>query len=273
MASLPLALHSGETMPDAMTAQLLLSLYYGAQYPPGFLEHWIRSQGLPIDLEMPCMVIRARAGQETLPLEMGWAASPDNAVRWLTFTSREQWVAVGVCTRPCTQARCMALVQAFLASVQEMPHTRGRSLGGRRILLYPNIHALSKPPNREAQLEERVAAHPAISRAICYLHTAYASDCALSDLARHCGMTDSYLCKLFKQNTGMTLTEYLCELRLEKAKALLREDRYRVCEIGPMVGYKNAAYFHRLFRQREQLTPMEYRRRERYASAAQPWCT
>ncbi|HML45730.1 MAG TPA: AraC family transcriptional regulator [Clostridia bacterium] len=267
MASPPSALRPGEAMPDALTAQLLLSLYYGAQYPPGFMERWIQIHGLAIDLEMPCMVIRAWTGQEEVPLKEGWIASADSAVRWFSFAGREEWIAMGLCSRPCTQARCMAMAQAFLAAVQEAPHAPGRFPGDRRILFYPSVHALSKLPDPGIQLEERAVAHPAINRAMTYLHTAYASDFALSDLSRHCGMTESYLCKLFKQNTGITLTEYLCRLRMEKAKALLREGQYRVCQIGPMVGYKNPAYFHRLFKQRERLTPIEYRMRERYASA------
>ena len=83
----------------------------------------------------------------------------------------------------------------------------------------------------------------------------------LNTLANMVYLTPSYLSKLFKQETGLTLTDYITEIRLRKAKHLLKNaPDLKVHEIGAEVGYCDPAYFNKLFKRVVGVTPNEYKR-------------
>lgn len=83
----------------------------------------------------------------------------------------------------------------------------------------------------------------------------------LNRLANIVYLTPSYLSKLFKQETGLTLTEYIAEIRLKHAKRLLRhEPNMKIHQIGAEVGYSDPAYFNKLFKKIVGVTPNEYKK-------------
>jgi two-component system response regulator YesN len=83
----------------------------------------------------------------------------------------------------------------------------------------------------------------------------------LNTLANMVFLTPSYLSKLFKQETGLTLTDYITEMRLRKAKYLLKNSPdLKIHEIGAEVGYGDPAYFNKLFKRVVGVTPNEYKR-------------
>ncbi|KAA9005381.1 response regulator [Paenibacillus spiritus] len=83
----------------------------------------------------------------------------------------------------------------------------------------------------------------------------------LNSLAGMVFLTPSYLSKLFKQETGLTLTEYITEIRIKKAKLLLRQEpNMKVHSIGAEVGYPDPAYFNKLFKRVVGVTPNEYKK-------------
>ncbi|MFD2329947.1 response regulator [Cohnella sp. GCM10020058] len=69
----------------------------------------------------------------------------------------------------------------------------------------------------------------------------------------------SYLSRLFKQVTGINLSDYICEARVKKAKQLLENANTKVQEIAAAVGYSSPANFARFFKKMTRLTPQEYR--------------
>lgn len=83
----------------------------------------------------------------------------------------------------------------------------------------------------------------------------------LNTLAGMVYLTPSYLSKLFKQETGLTLTDYMIEIRIRKAKQLLKNaPDLKIHEIGTEVGYPDPAYFNKLFKRIVGVTPNEYKR-------------
>ena len=62
-----------------------------------------------------------------------------------------------------------------------------------------------------------------------------------------------------KNETGQTLNQYLTEFRMEKAKALLADPRYKIADISSRVGYSDGNYFGKSFRKYTGLSPSEYR--------------
>lgn len=74
------------------------------------------------------------------------------------------------------------------------------------------------------------------------------------------GIPERTLKRRFKLATGLTLIDYLQNLRIEEAKRLLESTDRAVDEIGWEVGYEDASFFRRLFRRRTGLPPAKYRR-------------
>ena len=66
--------------------------------------------------------------------------------------------------------------------------------------------------------------------------------------------------KIFRETYGTTIIAYLEQLRITKAKNLLRFSDMTVDEIAYRVGLKDANYFSRLFKKVEGMTPSQYRR-------------
>lgn len=86
-------------------------------------------------------------------------------------------------------------------------------------------------------------------------------DISLNTVAKSVDFSPSHFSTLFSQTTGQTFIEYLTEIRMEKAKELLRCSAMRSSEIGYLVGYKDPHYFSFLFKKTQKCTPKEYRKR------------
>lgn len=83
---------------------------------------------------------------------------------------------------------------------------------------------------------------------------------SLNELAAQCFYNPSYFSRMFREFSGMTLTEYIHHCRIERAVLLLQETRRPVEEIGAAVGYGDKKQFYRHFRAVTGKTPGEFRR-------------
>lgn len=95
-------------------------------------------------------------------------------------------------------------------------------------------------------------------KGIQYIHENYAQEIHIEDVAEHVGVSGEYLRHLFKADMKESFTEYLTRLRVEKAKKLLLEKRYRLYEIANMVGYNSGNYFSNTFKRVTGMKPQEY---------------
>ncbi len=87
------------------------------------------------------------------------------------------------------------------------------------------------------------------------------SPIALEDIAAHLDISPYYLCHVFSQESGFTLSHYLREVRMEKAARLLADHRLRVNEIARAVGFSDTVYFRRVFKAYFGASPRAYRSR------------
>ena len=78
-------------------------------------------------------------------------------------------------------------------------------------------------------------------------------------LADQVHLSKNYLSSLFKRHTGQTLNDYITSVRLQKASELLRTHGCYIYEAADRVGYKDVAYFSKLFKQQYGCTPAEYK--------------
>lgn len=96
-----------------------------------------------------------------------------------------------------------------------------------------------------------------------YIGKHFASDqLSIKDISEHVHLSSSYICTLFKTETGQTLNQYITEYRIEKAKLLLSDPRNKITEVSAKVGYSDGNYFSKSFKKAVGLSPSEYRERE-----------
>jgi AraC-like DNA-binding protein len=98
-----------------------------------------------------------------------------------------------------------------------------------------------------------------VQRMMEYLHTHYQRPFQLTELADSLKMNACYLSSLFSRTLGVTFHDYLDQLRLAKAKDLLRDPGCRACEVACMAGYANADSFRRAFRTNTGMAPSVWR--------------
>ncbi|MDD5603646.1 MAG: helix-turn-helix transcriptional regulator, partial [Eubacteriales bacterium] len=79
------------------------------------------------------------------------------------------------------------------------------------------------------------------------------------DLAKASGLTHAQFINCFKLELGTTPSQYVSELRTNKAKKLLTETNYKIKEIAAMCGYENEYYFSNDFKKRTMLNPLKFR--------------
>jgi AraC-like DNA-binding protein len=92
-----------------------------------------------------------------------------------------------------------------------------------------------------------------------FVHQHYHRPISLEDLASAMRMNASYLSALFSQTTGVTFHQFLEEVRLSKAKELLRDPRNRIGEVACAAGYASPDSFRHAFKAHERLSPEAWR--------------
>ena len=86
-------------------------------------------------------------------------------------------------------------------------------------------------------------------------------DIGVGSIAANAGISEGYLCHIFKKETNYTLMEYLSQYRMHVAMQLLRDCRVKIYEVAEQVGYRDIAYFSSMFRKIVGVTPSEYQDR------------
>lgn len=104
------------------------------------------------------------------------------------------------------------------------------------------------------------AEYHSVRQVIEYLQEHYNEDLTLEDVARKVHISPSRLSHLFKDELGLTIIEYLTDIRITAAKQMLENSDLMVKQIAEKVGYQEASYFTRVFKKNTGVSPAEYRR-------------
>lgn len=97
--------------------------------------------------------------------------------------------------------------------------------------------------------------------AIDYINSYYHHKISLDDIAQSIGIHSVYLSKIFKQETGKNIIEYIREKRIKEAKELLISTNYKIYEIAEKLGYKYVQHFNNDFYKITNQSPSEFRER------------
>jgi len=101
-----------------------------------------------------------------------------------------------------------------------------------------------------------------------YLRQNYKREVTLQEIAERFYLSREYISRKFRQEFGKTITDYVTQVRIDKAKELLENPHLKVYEIAEFVGYQNDKYFIKVFKRAEGVTPSEYGRARAEAKRA-----
>lgn len=120
------------------------------------------------------------------------------------------------------------------------------------IALLSEMQALSYPYEDNSK-------NPKIAEAKTFINENYMKPISLDIMADSLAMNPKYLSQLFKSETGKNISDYIAELRIEKAKELLIGTDLKIGEIADAIGIPSRATFLRVFQKIENITPTEFR--------------
>ncbi|OGF50723.1 MAG: hypothetical protein A2231_05655 [Candidatus Firestonebacteria bacterium RIFOXYA2_FULL_40_8] len=98
-----------------------------------------------------------------------------------------------------------------------------------------------------------------VENVMYYMEINYKRQITLEEISNVIRLNRDYLNRIFKFETGMTLFDYLIQVRIEKSKELLKDVRFNIKEVASKVGYSDISYFCKLFKKHTGVTPTEYR--------------
>ena len=93
-----------------------------------------------------------------------------------------------------------------------------------------------------------------------FIQTHYAQNLNLADIAQQSFLHPNYFSALFKKKTGVTIREYILQVRVGKAKELMENPELKLQEIAAAVGYEDQAHFNRAFKNVTGMAPSQYRK-------------
>ena len=114
------------------------------------------------------------------------------------------------------------------------------------------------------------SSHPLVEQAQNYIEENYQRRLSLSGIARPLNVSPNYLSRIFRRETGRTLTAHIHQVRLEHARLLLAAGGRSISEIAYMVGYQNYRDFYRNFVKYERASPRQARRSMNRAEDSAP---
>lgn len=129
----------------------------------------------------------------------------------------------------------------------------------RLLNILASLHNSMQPA--DTAFDTRSREHHEVQQITEYIRNHYHQAIYVKDLAQMVGYSEDYLSKLFKRETGYTITEFNMKCRFEVAKTLLLNSTYTMKEISVKTGFENPAYFSRIFKEKVGVTPAEFRRK------------
>jgi AraC-like DNA-binding protein/ligand-binding sensor protein len=113
--------------------------------------------------------------------------------------------------------------------------------------------------SNELMVSAKQAESPMISRAKVFIAEHQHEEMSLRQVAGAVNTSAFYFCKMFKQATGLTFTDYLARVRIEKVKNLLLNPHKRISEAAYEAGFQSLSQFNRVFRKIAGEAPTSWR--------------
>lgn len=126
--------------------------------------------------------------------------------------------------------------------------------------LNSSLYRLLNDISDELQLQdENTLQDPVLQPAIQYILNNDISDITVAKLSEVCNISPSGFRNLFRKNMGISPIDYISDLKIQKAQALLTDKSISITDIAHNLGFSDAAYFSRFFKKRTGCSPSDVR--------------
>ena len=98
-----------------------------------------------------------------------------------------------------------------------------------------------------------------VMQCVDYIYTHIKERITITTLAEYTGLSESYLSRVFKQNLGISISDYIREKKIEKATHLLRYSDKPIVDIANYLSFSSQSHFIQIFENYTGLTPKKYR--------------
>ncbi len=102
-----------------------------------------------------------------------------------------------------------------------------------------------------------------VDETIDFIRANISRDISRDEVAEHVFLNPDYLSRMFKKETGYSISEYILKMRMSMACELLVKTNLSVSKVAVSCGYTHMAHFSKMFKKETQLTPVEYRSKYR----------
>jgi AraC-like DNA-binding protein len=112
----------------------------------------------------------------------------------------------------------------------------------------------------EQQVKRKTVSRTTASKVMQWIEENYVMKFSLAELSAAIGLSQSYISRVFSQETGGSVVDYLATRRIKRACELLRSTDMRIEEVGSQCGFTDTPYFITCFRKLIGRTPLQYRK-------------
>ncbi|MCU6422258.1 AraC family transcriptional regulator [Klebsiella aerogenes] len=155
-----------------------------------------------------------------------------------------------------------AFIERILEQFQHLESTGQTTASEVAFLVMQLMTFLPEQPQRYPPRQQTVA-----SRIMNWIEAHYASKFSLDQLACDLGLSRSYTSRVFRQQTGGNIHEYLLTRRIKRSCDLLRNSDESIDAIALAVGFGEVTYFITCFKKMMRQTPLQYRKASQRRSA------
>lgn len=128
-----------------------------------------------------------------------------------------------------------------------------------RAYLVELIVNIFRNTNDTAPAEQSTPQSRIVETTLTFLKKNYQKHLSLDDLAAQVFLSKDYFSRVFRENTGMSVSAFLQKLRIEEACKLLTTTNYTVDQIASLCGFGDVKHFYTTFKKRTGTTPRQYR--------------
>lgn len=115
------------------------------------------------------------------------------------------------------------------------------------------LDSTDKPDNQHSSLNKT------LNRIIMYINNNLEKQLSLDEISGYLNMNKYYLCRFFKEYTGLTVIDYINRKRIIAAEKLITSNKHSITDIAVMVGFNSLTHFERTFKQFTGTAPSRYR--------------
>ncbi len=156
-----------------------------------------------------------------------------------------------------------ALTPAIQRTLLTIINSLGYTEDSLRLVATGNIYILfsylMQVTNKQKKLTDQYRQDAAVWKAIRFIEENYHLDLDVNMLCRHVNYSRSYLSRIFRAETGMTIPEYANKIRVQHAKTLLADTKIPMREVATSVGISDPFYFSKIFKAFSGQSPSSYR--------------